>query len=285
MKLGVGAVVVLLFGLGQATAAPTLLNRGAHKPQRIKSLTVCTDELLMDLASPSRIASISYLSQERAALKLWPEAAHLPVNHNSAEEILAEKPDLVLTLVYASTALKPLLEKSGIRILEVPEAENFDQIRATTRMVGEAIGERARADQLIAHMDSILRDLAAHKPRKAIRVADWGGGGQIPGRDSLFGAVLEPAGGKTIADKGGYYDVESLVAAKPDVLAFADHYLDMPSLRRDQNDHPLLMKLFGSRRIVYPALYFGCGTPQSATAAVALRGELLKAMAKPGGVP
>lgn len=285
MKPGVGAVVVLLLGLGQATAAPTPLNHGAHKPQRIMSLTVCTDELLMDLAPPSRIASISYLSQESAALKLWPEAAHLPVNHNSAEEILAEKPDLVLTLAYASTELRPLLEKSGIRILEVPEAENFDQIRTTTRMVADAIGERPRADQLIAHMDSTLRDLAAHKPREAIRVADWGGGGQIPGRDTLFSAVLNAAGGKSIADKGGYYDVESLVAAKPDVLAFADHYLDMPSLRRDQNDHPLLMRFFADRRIVYPALYFGCGTPESAAAAVALRAQLLKAMAKPGGVP
>lgn len=77
------------------------------------SLTVCTDELLMDLAPPSRIASISYLSQEKAALKLWPEAARLPVNHNSAEEILTEKPDLVLTLVYASTDMRGLLEKAA----------------------------------------------------------------------------------------------------------------------------------------------------------------------------
>ena len=89
------------------------------------SLTVCTDELLMDLAPPSRIASISYLSREKAALKLWPEAARLPVNHNSAEEILTEKPDLVLTLVYASTDMRGLLEKSGIRFLEVPQAGEF----------------------------------------------------------------------------------------------------------------------------------------------------------------
>ncbi len=120
----------------------------SDKPRRIMSLTVCTDELLMDLAPPSRIASISYLSREKAALKLWPEAAHFPVNHNSAEEMLAEKPDLVLTLVYASTELRALLEKSGIRLLEVPQAGNFDQIRAVTRMVGEAIGEQRRAEAI-----------------------------------------------------------------------------------------------------------------------------------------
>src|SRR5579863_7210849 len=76
--------LILLLLMGQVMAAPPILN----SPRHIMSLTVCTDELLMDLAPPSRIASISYLSREKAALKLWPEAAHIPVNHNSAEEVL-----------------------------------------------------------------------------------------------------------------------------------------------------------------------------------------------------
>jgi iron complex transport system substrate-binding protein len=275
MKQGIGAAIVLLLCAGQAMAAP---------PQRVMSLTVCTDELLMDLAPPSRIASISYLSREKAALKLWPEAARLPVNHNSAEEILTQKPDLVLTLVYASTDMRGLLEKSGIRFLEVPQAGDFDQIRAVTRMVGDAIGESARAAQLIARMDATLRELATGKPKQTIRVVGWGGGGFVPGGDSLFNAVLDEAGGRNIAVHDSYYDVESLIAAKPDILAFADDYIDTPSLRRDQDDHPLLMRLFANRRIVYPAAYFGCGTPESASAALKLRGQLLQAMAKPGGV-
>jgi iron complex transport system substrate-binding protein len=275
MKRGIGAAIVLLLCAGQAMAAP---------PQRVMSLTVCTDELLMDLAQPSRIASISYLSREKAALKLWPEAARLPVNHNSAEEILTQKPDLVLTLVYASTDMRGLLEKSGIRFLEVPQAGDFDQIRAVTRMVGDAIGEHARAEQLIAQMDATLRELATGKPKQTIRVVGWGGGGFVPGGDSLFNAVLDEAGGRNIAVHDSYYDVESLIAAKPDILAFADDYIDTPSLRRDQDDHPLLMRLFANRRIVYPAAYFGCGTPESAGAALKLRGQLLQAMAKPGGV-
>src|ERR1700733_10271111 len=259
MMRGIGAAIVLLLCMGQAMAAP---------PHRIMSLTVCTDELLMDLAPPSRIDSISYLSREKAALKLWPEAARLPVNHNSAEEILTERPDLVLTLVYASTDMRGLLEKSGIRFLEVPQAGNFDQIRAVTRMVGDAIGEHERAEQLIARMDATLRELATGKPKQTIRVAGWGGGGFVPGGDTLFNAVLDKAGGGNIARRDSYYDVESLIAAKPDILAFADDYIDTPSLRRDQDDHPLLMRLFANRRVVYPAAYFGCGTPESAGAAL-----------------
>lgn len=276
MKRGIGAAIILLQLTGQGMAAP---------PQRIMSLTVCTDELLMDLAPPSRIDSISYLSREKAALKLWPEAAHLRVNHNTAEEILAAKPDLVLTLVYASTDLRALLEKSGIRFLEVPQAENFAQIRSVTRMVGDAIGERPKADALIARMDARLLTLAATKPRRVIRVAGWGGGGFVPGRRTLFNAVLAAAGGTDIAPDDSYYDVESLVAAKPDILAFADDYIGTPSLRDDQNDHPVLLKFYANRRIVYPAAYLNCGTPESAEAAGRLRDQMREAMAKTGGVP
>ena len=114
-QLGIAAVVLCL--CGQAAAAPPA--------QRIMSLKLCTDELLMDLVPPGRIASISYLSREKAALKLWPEAAAIPVNHNSIEEVLKVHPDLILTDAYQSPAMRALLAKSGAKIVEVPDAENF----------------------------------------------------------------------------------------------------------------------------------------------------------------
>lgn len=264
------AAVFLPVWSGEVTAAP----------QRIMSLKLCTDELLMDLAAPGQIASISYLSREKAALKLWPQAAHLAVNHNTPEEVLAVHPDLVLTDAFTSPAMREVLAQSGARILEVPAAETFPQIRAVTREVGNAIGAQAKAESLIAHMDLTLAALAAERPAKAIRVLGWGGGGFVPGRTGLFETVLTAAGGINIAS-GGYYDVESLIAAKPDILAYGDDYIDTPSLRRDQNDHPLIMKLFANRRIVYPAALYGCGLPESADAAVALHVELLRAMEKP----
>jgi iron complex transport system substrate-binding protein len=258
----------------------------AAAPQRIMSLKLCTDELLMDLAAPAQIASISYLSREKAALKIWPQAAQIPVNHNTPEEVLAVHPDMVLTDEFTSPAMREVLRKSGAKIVEVPAAESFAQIRAVTRQVGEAIGAGPEAEALIVQMDQTLIQLAAYPSARPIRVAGWGGGGFVPGRTGLFNTVLTAAGGTNIAqDEGGYYDVESLIAARPDVLLYGDDYIDTPSLRRDQNDHPVLLKFFADRRIVYPSALYGCGLPQSAEAAAALRIQLGNAMQKPGGVP
>jgi iron complex transport system substrate-binding protein len=249
------------------------------------SLKLCTDELLMDLAAPGQIASISYLSREKAALKLWPQAATIPVNHNTPEEVLAVHPDLVLTDEFTSPAMREVLTKSGAKIVEVPAAETFPQIRAVTREVGEAIGAQAKAESLIAHMDQTLTQLAAQRADRSIRVVGWGGGGFVPGRTGLFNTVLTAAGGINIAShEGGYYDVESLIAAKPDVLAYGDDYIDTPSLRRDQNDHPVILRFFADRRIVYPSALYGCGLPQSADAAAALHSQLLQAMRQSGGL-
>src|SRR5262245_34649449 len=99
------AAAACLVLMGQAAAA--------SPPQRIMSLKVCTDELLLDLVPASRIASVTFLSREAAGLKFWPQAASIPINHGSAEEILAARPDLILTDLFMAPHLRPLLAKTG----------------------------------------------------------------------------------------------------------------------------------------------------------------------------
>ena len=240
------------------------------------SLKVCTDELLLDLAPPSHIASVTFLSREKASLRQWPQAATIPVNHNMAEEILATHPDLILTDPFIAPSLRPLLAKTGAKIVEVPPAENFDQIRTDVRLVAKAVGGEARGEALIAQMDAKLHDLAAHRPAKVLTVAEWGGGGYVPGKGGLVDTLLTVAGARNVEQGSfGYYDVESLIAAGPDALVYGDTYAGTTSLRADQDLHPALMQLYAGRRITYASLY-GCGVPESADAAKQLQDALRK---------
>lgn len=267
------AAAALLMFAGQAAAAP---------PQRIMSLKICTDELLLDLFPPSsgktsRIASVTFLSRERASLKVWPQGASVPVNHGTAEEILSTKPDLILTDPYLAPALRPILAKSGARVLEVPPAENFAQIRAVVRQVAAAVGEKARGEALIARMDARLREMQQRKPQKALTVMEWGTGGYVPGRGGLFDTIVTAAGARTVA-QGGYHDVESLIAARPDALLYGDTYAGMASLRADQDLHPALLKQYRGRRISFRSLY-GCGVPEVAETAKQVQ-DALRRIAK-----
>ncbi len=268
MKHGICAAAILLL-LGQGAAA---------QPSRIMSLKICTDELLLDLVPQQRIASVTFMSQEPAGLRHWPQGAKARVNYGSAEEILSTRPDLILTDPFMSPGMRQLLTRSGIRIVEVPPAETFDQIRAVTRLVAKEVGAQARGEQLIAQMDADLAAIAARRPAKPIRIAEWGNGGYVPGAGGLFSTMLKTAGAVSIENGAmAYYDVEALIAAQPDLLVYGDTYRGMATLRADQDSHPALMKRYAGRRISYASLY-GCGVPKTARITRQLLADMLKAV-------
>ena len=271
--------------LALALALLCLVSRApaADGPQHVMSLSMCTDDLLLELLPPERIASVTYYSRDRANSYQWPQAAKVRVNWGTVEEVLAEKPDLVLAGTYTTPAARSLLKKLRWPLLEVPPAADFDEIRAVTRQVAHALQRDAVAESLIARMDSTLQELAASKPPQIIRVAAWGEGRSIPGKGTLFDAILTAAGGVNIAtslESGAYtsFEVEQLIAAHPDVLAYSSDIADTPGLNTEMALHPLVRKLYSGRTVTYPGALYSCGVVESADAAAALRIRLLQAM-------
>jgi iron complex transport system substrate-binding protein len=278
-------MVMLAAAASTAAASGGAAGVQAAPPQHVMSLNLCTDQLLLDLLPPERIASITYLARSRGKAFHWAEAERVPINHGLAEEVLGARPDLVLAGTYTTTAARVLLRGIGVPVIEVPPANNFDEIRVITRRVAEAVGEVAAGEKLLAGMDATLRELAAEPPRQVIRVAGWSGGGSVPGKGKLFDAILTAAGGVNVAAtmagaRSGSFDIEELLAARPDVLAYgAGRDEEAPSLRTDASQHPLLLKIYQHRRITYPDVLYSCGLPESAEAAVALRASLQAASA------
>jgi len=274
----------MLWALGSLLLlGPASAFSAAPGPQHVMSLSMCTDDLLLELLPPERIASITYYSRDRSNSYQWPQAAKVRVNSGTIEEVLAEKPDLVLAGIYTTPASRSLLKKLDLPLLEVPPAADFDEIRAVTRQVARALRREAVGEALIAKMDATLQGLAASKPVQTIRVAAWGEGGSIPGKGTLFDSILTAAGGVNIAssvDGAGYtsFDVEQLLMAHPDVLAYASHITDTPGLNTQLARHPLVLKLYSRRSVTYPSALYSCGVVESADAAVALRASLLLAM-------
>ena len=132
-----------------------------------------------------------------------------------------------------------------------------------------------RVEILLAHMDEDLQALAKARPATPIRVAQWGNGGYVPGQSGLFGVMLTAMGAQSITAGDGFYDLEGLLAGKPDALIFSDTYAGMATLRTDQDSHPALTRRYP--RMSYSSFY-GCGVPQLAAAARKLQTDLNKAV-------
>jgi hypothetical protein len=74
-----------------AVAAPAFA-----KPQRVVSINMCMDELVLRLADRDAIASVTWLSQDPRNANMAEAAKGLPANNGLAEEALSFHPDLVL---------------------------------------------------------------------------------------------------------------------------------------------------------------------------------------------
>lgn len=288
LRIAVFGLLAVLAGGARAAPPPRVPPR---VPQRIMSLNLCTDLLLLQLAPKVRIASVSFLAHD-GANELFPGLDKgVPTNRGSGEDLVRVRPDLVLDSELASPFIRTLAGKVGARVVAVKDAESFADIREVVRQVGRAVGEPARAEALVARMDTELADLAAHPPSWAgngrrLRVVAWSGGSAVPGKGSLTDAIITAAGATNIAARPGAstssFGVEELLAERPDLLLYGGAALSKPSMLTEQAAHRAVRNLYAGRRIAYADAAYACGLPQSADAARDLRRAMEAAMAKGG---
>lgn len=252
------------------------------RPQRVMSINLCTDQLALMLLTPDRIASVSWLARDPALSAMAAQARRTPVNHGAAEDVLRARPDLVLAGAMTTRATVETLRALHAPLVEVAPAESWADIRRTTRQVADALGERPRAEALLAQMDATLARLAATAPARRPLVAFWSGPGMAPGRGTLSDAVVEAAGADNLANRIGIVgfgalDAERIMVARPDLLVTAEA-TPAPSLRAEAAAHPAIQRLWRGRTISVPEALTSCGGPFTADAAVALRAQIAERM-------
>ncbi len=242
-----------------ATAAP---------PQRIVSLNFCTDQLLLALVAPERIASLTWLARTDGDAAQRALAARLPSNRGSAEEVLAAHPDLVLAGRYTTATTRALLRRVGAPMLEVDAAQDWEGIRRTTRAVAAAVGEPARGEALLARMDGELAEIAALRAPVPVRAIGWSGAAEdVPGADTLFNTILTTAGAINLAARpvgSSGFDLEEVLRARPRLLLRGKSYGEGRALRSSAADHRALRALPGLVIIDYPEGAWACGVPAAA---------------------
>jgi len=257
-------------------------------PQRAMSINLCSDQMLLDLLPPDRIASVTYNARQGYGSYLAEKAKHVAVNHGTAEEVVAQRPDLVVAGLYTATATRALLRRVGIPMIELPPAEDFATIRENMRTVARAVGEEGKAEALLGQMDATLAELAATAPERPIVIAGWDGSGEVPGPKTLFNAIITAAGAINVAASYGggegytKFPLEQLLFSHVDLLAHGDSYTMKPALRSQSLQHPAVRALYAGREITYPQLLYSCGLPQSADAAKQLRHTMMEVLAKTG---
>lgn len=273
-------------GLAACSAGQPAIPHATAKPLRVMSMNQCTDQLVLALLPPERIASVSWLSRDAGGSLMEREARSVGVNHGLAEEVLDQRPDLVVAGAFTTPALRGMLKRLGYPLLEVEHASSVEDVRRITRQVAAALGEQARGEALIAEMDAKLAALA-RAPGPPIRIVAWDRTGFAAGEGTLYDAILSAAGARNLVRDSmtlSYRrpDIEVLLEANPALLVQGSIEAKAASLGDDVMRHRLVRRFWGDRTLFIPQAYYVCGTPMIADAAIRLRGRLRAAVDRAG---
>lgn len=234
---------VLLLAAAVSFALPAF---AAAPPQRIASLNLCTDQLLLMLVPRARIASVTDWARKPESSYMAAAARDVPTNGGLVEAVLPQHPDLILAGTFTDVTLVQLLRKLGYRVEVVAIPQNLAEARDHILHFGELVGAQAAARALVADMDTRLRRIPP-APVPAPLAAVYAPNGVTVGRGTVLAEIIERAGWRNLGSElevegYGQLSLEQLLAAQPQLIvldvtsdrdgggSIAHGYLDHPAL-------------------------------------------------------
>ncbi|MDH3537907.1 MAG: ABC transporter substrate-binding protein, partial [Gammaproteobacteria bacterium] len=225
----------------------------AAKPQRIVSIGLCTDQLLLMLAESAQIASVSIWAKDRNMSYMNAAVGDIPLNNASVEEVVRFGPDLVLASDYVAWNTVRFLRELGYRVEQVPVPTSIDGIYDLLTRFGSVTGNEQRAAAAIEQMRRrIDATRARYTARPAKSVIIYSPNGLTVGAETLEHDLFVKAGYRNLAAEMGIsgfrsISLEQLVAADPDVLQIDRRLSPQDSLATAYLAHPVVQKLVRQR--------------------------------------
>ena len=216
----------------------------ASAPQRVASLDLCADELVLRLATPGQLVSVSRLGADPAETTLSDRARGLTRNNGRLSDVAPLAPDLVVTSGGIGGGLAATLAtRLHITVLALSPARDLDSVRANVRRVADALGRQAVGEAEIARFDAALGPLPA-QTRSALLI---GSNGMTSSATGLAATFLRYAGLKQQRNRGAVR-LEMILSEPPQVLVHSRYHAGQTSLGALWLQHPAWRRLPASTR-------------------------------------
>ncbi len=246
-------------------------------PQRVVSLNLCTDQLLLMLLPRARIAMLSQLATDRSLSWMAVQAEGITRFDGSVESIVQLAPDLILSGTLASRESAAALQRLGFPVQTIAMPESIAGSLAFIEQVATLVGEPEAGRALIAattrRLDAVRSAARTRTPGLALIYLP---NGLSPGAGTLRDELLTLAGWRNLTSELGIEDygsitLEDLILHHPQRVIFDASDLQHTSMAQQMLRHPALRDHIATRMI--PTATWICGGPQVAEAAEMLASD------------
>lgn len=273
-RLTASTLIALLLIALSSIALPLISN--AQQPQRIASLNMCLDQLLVMLVPKAHIASVTYLSAHPQLSTISDQLDGLNINHGLAEELVPLAPDLILAGEFGAIEAVALLERLGYRVERLTMPYTINDISTHIRTFGELVGAAQAATEMAQAIEEQLAEADAEQadaPHNTTAIW-YSSDGVVIGGGTLEHELLIRAGYRNLAAEHNYtgftkLDLEQLLVLAPQVIVVDVGYAQAFSLADEYLQHPALAAK--SRILKLPAALSVCSAPVIADALRALK--------------
>lgn len=273
--VGAGVATGLVGGVASARALP-----------RVISLNPCLDSVLVHVADRAQVVALSHYARDPQQSSIAKIALTYPLTYESAEEVIALRPDVVLTAAHSSPATRAALTRLGIRteLFKVPNSWVENQVQI--RRIAQAVGHPDRGQALIARVEAAMASSAPRPGTRPITALVFQPNGFAAGHGTLVDEMMRRAGFVNVAQryglkKWGNVSLERLLDDPPEVLLAGQAAPNAPTFAEKVLNHPALASISSRMtRAVFPERLLYCGGPglvDTAAALAAARRQVLGA--------
>ena len=241
-------------------------------PKRILTLSMSTDETMLGLVEPERMAAVNGLLDDPVSSNITGLVKEIPrrIGNPTIEEIMALQPDLVVVPDWGDLTMVPSLREAGLKVIVCKGARNLTEIRETVALLAAAAGEPERGQKLLSMMDEKLAEIQEKvdkipqmERKRVVLISLMGGYG---GLGSSFDEACRYAGVINGRAELGIRDFqvmtkEQLVQIDPDILFLPTYNdrgnYDVAKFRRDYLEDPSLQTMKAIRNKAFAEPFEG----------------------------
>ena len=225
-----------------------------EKPQRVLSVSLGHDEILVALVDRSRIAALTAIASVPDFSNIADIAATIPgqVPTKDPEVIIPLDPDLVIADAFTLPETIELYQAAGLTVVQTEFDTSIGAIQDNIRLMAYMLGEVDRGERLVQQVNERLKFVtdtiglvaAADKPKVVMLgyLSQWTGGTNTYNDDTITRAgginlpSLEFEGFQEIGD-------ESIVAMDPHILLLSANEIRDNDARNVFLDNPALSEV------------------------------------------
>ena len=248
-----------------------------RKPQRIVTLALSSDEMVLAMTQPEKVMALHYLADDPDISTIADKAPLIPkrMRDYNAEMIVGLQPDLVIAPDWNRVELIQTLRDLGIPVFVSKGPSSVVQVKQAIREISQAIGEEEVGKGMIRQMEDELAQIAAKvktiplEGRQTLvlisHMSAYGGKGSLFDDMCGYAGVINGAAAAGLG-KNDVLSKECIIAINPDLMlvpTWNGGKLNVNTIKADLQNDPALqtVKAIREKRLVQlPDLYLYCAS-------------------------